>query len=581
MMKRYRAQLRNESGSILLTVTAGMITVLAIAGLVLDLAAVRVNRSLSQTLADSAATAGALDADGSNGQAGCETAFAYLDINMPSGVPFSGADCLSLGTSCDGMSLPASTSGTSGSWVATVTYPVSDGSPLLQPSAVGRPSQALHTDDGDPCDRFAVSLQSTQQYMFGRLLGATSQTSEIHAVAKSIANSDNDVAINLLVLERYDCAALRSSGGATIVVDAVYDAVDDELDHGYVAVDSDGSGSCGGNGVMDVSGAGSAIRADGPAGCAGQTGTRIGDGGKLVGEGCGTIELLAPGTPGCNYPACTGNGIVAPDPSAMGARLTRAPVDHLYNCKPSYPMPVGWEIEGCSDTPAPHIDNLVAAYGGNGTPGGFTTWTGAGYPCNPNFDILVPAGNWHIDCPTFRPRETVAFTGGDVIIDGSITLNSDAVLAVNVTGLAAPFSPASDEAILFLRDGVLNKGGQASLIIRNTTVYATDDYEISMTGGSGTLVWTSSVAGDFDGLALWAESDDEAKLAGSSGLVLRGTFFAPWAEIAYSGNGSQDQAEAQFIARRLSASGNGTLVVRPNYSRAVKWPPVPESRLIR
>ena len=575
---------RSEEGAVLLTVLVGLITILAVAALVIDLGAVRVNRAVSQTVSDTAATAGALEAYSNGGVAGCETALDYLDINLPGG-NLVGGNCLGFPNNCDSGTAAATTTATSGNWVATLTYPVRDDSPLLSPSAIGNPSQSLHADDGDPCDRFGVSILSQHNYLFGRVLGATSQNSNIHAVARAYQPPGNDFALNLLILERYDCAAMQASGGGGgsggIIVDAVLNTDTGNLDPGYIAVDSDGSGSCGPNGVIDVNGSNGMVRADGAAGCAGQLGSHLGAGGNVVGEGCGEIELLAPGVPGCNYPACTSAGIVAPDPSMRNERITRAPVDHRYNCKGAYPFPVGWGIDPCNDAPAPYIDNLVSAYGGVGTPAGFTSWTGAGYACNPG-PTVVPRGNWHIDCNQFRVQDQVVFQGGNVVFDGDIALAGSGVLIMNGDPATTfPYSPDLTESIMYLRDGRISKAGGAGFAFHRTLLYMSSTSDVKMTGGAGIVIWSAPTTGNFDDLSLWAESTGSIDMAGGAGLSLEGVFFAPWATIGYQGSGTQVQVAAQFIARRLDVGGNGILVVRPDFGRAVLFPFDPQSQLIR
>jgi hypothetical protein len=561
---------------------------MAIAALVLDLGLVRANRATSTLAADAAATAGAVDVEGGNGRAGCETALSYLELNLPGVTTLAGATCISFPTSCDASTPVSTTTGSSGNWVATITYPVADGSPLMDPSAIGAGTQTINTDDGDQCERIGVSLTSTHQHLFANVLGATSQSTDVSAVARSDSLVSGDLALNLLVLERYDCKAITASGSGGgsggIVVDAVYNPVTGELDPGLIAVDSDASSGCSG-GVLDVSGTNAYVRADGGAGCASELGTHIGAGGLVVGEGCGTIRILAPGTPGCNAPACVSSGTVAPDPQPLRERMTRAPVDHRYNCKATYPFPAGWEIEGCTDPPAAHIDSLVAAYGTpNTTPPHFDTWKGdAGLGCTiPGGVVTLPAGNWRVDCNKLNVNGTVIFEGGNVIFDGDVSIASGGLLAINTDPSGSfPYSPASSEAIAYFRDGELKKAGGASLLLYNTTVYFSETSQLSMGGGTGTVSWTAPTSGDFDDLAMWSESPTNHGFAGQAGLELEGVFFAPWAEVAYSGNGSQNQVEAQFIARALSAGGNGRLVVRPTFDRAVLFPDIPRSKLIR
>jgi hypothetical protein len=557
-----------EEGAVLVTVLFSIIALLAMAALVLDLAAVRVNRAVSQTVADSAATAAALDAEGFNGQKACETALDYLELNLPQAGPLDACEA--------GVTPAASTVATAGSWVATLTYPVADGSPLLTSSAIGQPTQPLLPEDGDPCERFGVSIQGTHNYIFGRLLGATSATTNIHAVARGFVPDGHQFALNLLILERYECDALSvntSGGGGGIVVDAVLNGDTGLLDQGFIAVDSDASAGCGGPGVIGTSGGGALIRSDGPDGCVGQIGSHVGPGGLTVGEGCGQIQLIAPGVPGCNWPACTNSGLIAPDPVPRRKRITRAPVDHRYNCKSSYNFGVGWEIDPCTETPAPYIDNMVASLGGPGIPVGYLAWQAdLSNACSPAAPLVVPPGNYYIDCPNFRPGD-VTFQGGNIIFEKNLSMTGSDTLVIN--------NPAVTESIVFFRStGAISMTG-GSLTINHATVHMSDHHntDISITGGD--ISWSAPTTGVFQDLALWYESTQDVKFAGGGALDLDGVFFAPVAEIGYQGNGGQSQVSAQFVSRRLRVGGNGTLVVRPSWERAVLFPFDPQTDLIR
>lgn len=591
-MRSFLTRLRSdEQGAVLLTVGLMLVVVIAVTALVLDLGLVRVNRSTSQIAADAAATAGAIEAVTTDGPSACETAFDYLELNLPDVGSFSGYDCTPFPISCAETTPAFTTTGVSGDWSATVTYPVPDDSAALSPSAIGANGQTVIADDGPQCERLAVSVTSTHQHLFAAVMGADKQSTEVSAVARGNASVGEDFALNLLVLERYGCSAITAagSGGGVggILVEPVLNPVTGELDSGFIAADSDGSSGCGSDGVLNVDGTNASIRSDGPAGCPGQVGTHVSPEGLLVGEGCGETRVLAPGTPGCNFPACTSSGTVAPDPTGLRARITRAPVDHRYNCKTSYPFPSGWEIEPCTDPPAPYIDSLVFNYGNVGTtPTGFTKWTATGRSCTieggPGTTVVVPPGDWRIDCPTFAVKRTVIIQGGNVIFDGDVVIESSGVLAINTDASGGlPGSPASSNAIAYLRDGTLSKAGDASLILHNTMVYFSDSSLVTMTGGSGALIWSAPTSGQFEDLAMWSESTTTNVLAGQASLDLEGVFFAPWARIKYSGNGAQQQVEAQFISRSLSTEGQGLLVVRPSFDRAVLFPSSPQTHLIR
>ncbi|MGI9647639.1 MAG: hypothetical protein ACR2OI_03895, partial [Acidimicrobiia bacterium] len=105
--------------------------------------------------------------------------------------------------------------------------------------------------------------------------------------------------------------------------------------------------------------------------------------------------------------------------------------------------------------------------------------------------------------------------------------------------------------------------------------------EFKMTGGDGSFIWTAPTTGNYEDLALWSESAEEVKLAGQANTIMEGVFFAPLAEINYTGNGSQQQVGAQLISKKLSAGGNGTLKLKPTPSRSVELIIPVASELIR
>jgi hypothetical protein len=456
---------------------------------------------------------------------------------------------------------------------------VPDGDALMTSSAIGATPQSLVFGDGFLCDRLGVSLERTHNTLFGRVLGQDTKVTEVHAVSVTRPSTNADTAVNLVILERYDCDALVVEGSGNdlggIYVDVVVNP-DGSISPGYATIDSDGTGAdCGGDGVLDTDGSSSLIRADGPAGCDQETGTHSGPGGALVGEGCGIIQVLAPGTPGCNPPACTTSGTVLPDPTALGRRVTRAPIDHRYNCKASYSFPAGWEVRPCPDTPAPHIDTLVTALDGPGAPVGYKVWQGLGHKCEvegpPGFFIPVN-GDVYVDCDPFIIRRGVHFTGGNVVFSGDVMIEAAGTLAINGDSGGDPFTPGLDAIETYIRGSVFRKAGTANLIIHNSMVYMPAGSELQMEGGAGTLLWTSPRTGRFTHLALWSDSAVDQNLAGNAFLDLEGVFFTPNAKMIYRGNGVQLQVEAQFVTRKLAVVGQGVLIVRPHFDSVVLIP---------
>jgi hypothetical protein len=593
---------REENGTVLLIVTLVMTALLMIAGLVIDLGGVRGFRAGQQTISDSAGAAGAMAlAETGSGRDACEAAKAYVAINANGITSLGGIDCGTFPVVCDAGTAAAVETTVEGRFTVSITYPVADDSPLMSSHVLGALPQPASSQDGDQCDRIGVSIESPYQTTFSRLAGIETLAANVHTVAKATQAFGDSVAINLLVLNRTGCQAIHSSGNGGIYIDAIYNPDVDGapgLEPGLAASDSDGSAGCGGSdGVIDIDGSNAVLRADGPTGCDNQSGTHLVKT-LVAGDGCGRIKTLAPGAPGCNFPACTAGGgnLPNPLPTVLRGRLTRAPVDHRYNCKADYTIidgSIAWatepltvanqqDIRECTDIPAPHIDDLIAAVGETGTPSGFQTWTGAGYPCTvqgpPSTTILVPAGDWHIDCPAFVNMRTVVFQGGNVVFEGSVDIESSAILAINAT--PGTYAAVDPETWVFLRSGRFSKAGDAVLIMNNTFLYASKSAHIEMAGGNGALTWVAPDQGVFDDLALWGDSPTTHLWAGQADLTLEGAFFTPFAKAEYAGTAGQNQVRAQFIADSLHARGQGTLIVSPEHGRAVEFPRA-ESALIR
>jgi hypothetical protein len=109
---------------------------------------------------------------------------------------------------------------------------------------------------------------------------------------------------------------------------------------------------------------------------------------------------------------------------------------------------------------------------------------------------------------------------------------------------------------------------------------------LRLSGGTGsTIDWTAPNQLDvqpdaadlavhpFEDLAMWTESNQAILIKGQGTSITTGVFFAPNATVDFSGQATQNQPRnAQFIARRLWLSGQGTLVLRPNPADSVQIP---------
>jgi Flp pilus assembly protein TadG len=590
---RIRALINSERGVSLVMTALTLVLLLGASAIAVDLAALRTDRSADQKVTDSAASAGALAAiEGGAGQEACEAALAYIAVNSEEISSIDATGCAaSFSASCDPAVVESHTV-TTGRFTATIVYPVPDNHALMTSGLLGAPTQTVVAEDGDPCERVGVEVSAERQGLFAQVLGWDQGTTTVHTVAAAGLPTGEEVPLNLLVLDRTGCQAIwvQGSPGAGVIVKAVVNEDGTGLIQGVAASDSDASAGCSSDGVIDVDGSNAVLRADGPEGCANQTGTGTVDG-FTSGNGCGLIQTLVPPGLGCVLPACSGhnggNPHPNPDPTALPARLTRAPIDHRYNCWPNYASPeagTSWatdpltgnqDIAGCTAGTPDHIYDLINSVGSSGS-AGYTDWTTLGHPCDvpSSGPAIVVTSNVRVDCATLTVRKSATITG-NVIFDGNVTVEGGTGSLTIDNTLATP-------GWAFFRNGTFSKAGQASLAINYTMVYVSKTSRVAMAGNStGSLTWIAPDSGDFDDLALWSDSPLTHDWAGQANLTMEGVFFMPRATADYAGGGGQNQTDAQWVAYRLVARGGGQLEIRPAFGRSVEFPRLPQTVLIR
>jgi len=589
---RIRALINSERGVSLVMTALTLVLLLGASAIAVDLAALRTDRSADQKVTDSAASAGALAAiEGGAGQEACEAALAYIAVNSEEISSIDATGCAaSFSASCDPAVVESHTV-TTGRFTATIVYPVPDNHALMTSGLLGAPTQTVVAEDGDPCERVGVEVSAERQGLFAQVLGWDQGTTTVHTVAAAGLPSGEEVPLNLLVLDRTGCQAIDAQGNGGIIVRAVVNEDGTGLIQGVAASDSDASAGCTSDGVIDVDGANPVLRADGPEGCANQTGTGTVEG-FTSGNGCGLIQTFVPPGLGCVLPACSGhnggNPHPNPDPTVLPGQLTRAPIDHRYNCWPdppgydSPPAGTSWatdpltgdqDIPGCTAGTPDHIYDLINSVGQNGS-AGFTDWTTLGHPCNVSSGTIEVNTNVRVDCPGGLTITRPVTINGNVIFDGNVFVEGgDGSLTIN--------NPDDAPGWAFFRNGTFSKAGQADVAINYTMVYMSKTSRVLMEGGDGSLTWIAPNSGDFDDLALWSDSPLTHNWAGQANLTMEGVFFMPRATADYSGTGGQNQTDAQWIAHRLVARGQGQLEIRPAFGRSVNFPRLPQSVLIR
>ena len=586
---RYRRFNRDDdSGVVIILMALALTSLLIITAIVIDIGFMRGGARADQSIADLATLAGGEDLENERYVDACEAMIDYLNRNAKDMPAIDAGDfCVDMGdTECtDGPLEQAAPTTTSGKYTVTIEFPVPD-----EPGAY--PALGAGIDDGPPCDRMRLTLNSTEPAFFGGVVGANEYEVTRSATLRA-GPGEHSKAPALWLLEPYGCGSLATGGSATSIVVGDMSAVPPI--EGLITVDSDGtqtsgSGGCsGGATTVDVSqGQIHALPITQPA-----------DPDQDIGE----IRLFAKSrwATACVIPACdpadVQDGRLAPTPIHIPRRATRAPVDHRWNCKTGYPAYdvgtsgyPGLEIPDCvtaAEVP-PYMDMLTTLVGTAGAPAGFGTYPrpATSDSCNVAGAVVLPAGNWFVNCNTLTVSggNSITFPGGNVVTKGGISSTGTGTVRINnanpsnllpatclpPVGGTMCTSSSSNAAWLYMRSGDLDIKG--SFFATHTLVHFRNGL-IKLTGG-GSFTWTAPTEGPFAGLAAWAEKPGAYDVAGGGNVTMAGAFFTPFANpMNITGGGIWDVKGAQFISRRLTASGSANLTMAPNPISALTLPP--------
>jgi hypothetical protein len=561
----------DERGMVLLFTALMMVGLLTVTAFVTDFGLMRVMHRSNQNLTDLAALAAGTalaDPNGPDGQTACQDAVRYLRLNADELASLSLA-CNTLPAACTSSTAPVTVTQSAGSYRVEITYPVSDA--MVADSSV---PGSLRIADGEPCERMKVDVRRTKDAIFAGIVGYDDLTATASSVVRR-EGADARRVPSLWLLEPRECNALTVQGGSQVTVGTATLS-------GVISLDSDGSSCSGSSYVIDVGGSGSRLQAVPPG---------------LEPPAVISLVAMHPGQTTCstgNLRACDpsdiANGTLDPQPKRRPDRATRAPVDHAYDCKPSYPDYLGVPIQGCGDPGRDYITQLRNAVGTTGTPTGFQVWPSSN--CNVPSGTTVVTGSWVVPCNTFRIANgtDVVFAGGNVIFNGGIAMTGGS-LTFNSANPTANLATACQEIVtgcltassagaswVYMRNGDLRMNGGA-LVARRTMIYQhSGDFTIN---GGSPPVWLAPTEGPFAGLAVWSEKSAAYQINGGASMELEGVFFIPYANaFTLSGGAPFIPQKAQFIARRAAISGGAVLTLSPNFTHAITIPAPPVS-LIR
>jgi hypothetical protein len=589
--------LRSDEDGIYAVLFVVLLGVFIMAGaLAVDMGSLYFARQATQSVADMAATAGGMEleptdieAEGTP-QGACIAAWQYAVTNLTDAsntAPHPCAAMPSSGLTCDPTS-PNTVTGSTGPYTIAVTWPVPDGDPRMA-------SHDTDAIDGTACQRVGVTIQRDNDLLLGGFAGGGNEfVVGSSAVARAQASLNQGDLVALVVLERTDCRALTSSGQGNVLVKATQVA-DSNGDlvwvPGAITVDSDGTTDCSSNPRYAIAPLGNNVNSFIVA-----ENTPDGAPGVLLSH----AALVNP-TRSVDPAVCGPNGSplstrpVQPCPVG-GNRITRAPIDHRYNCKVSYPSAL--DIVGCPGAPTnpngdyiDQLDDNYAAFSNASIPtspaflgSGFSVYptdylgTTPTDPCffNSATTVTLPAGNWFINCPNtggsgntpgFRMNNAGAVFQagpGEIVFAGALDLGSG-TFTIGNTG---------SSSILYVRPYDASRGGDiaqgdTAVNLLNTFVYLQDGV-FTAGGNDAPITWIAPDDDNFpfDDLALWSNSSQVHDIGGQGNLELEGTFFMPNAKFVYGGQGTQQQARAQFVALKLEFAGQGNLLMVPDPERS-------------
>jgi hypothetical protein len=603
LSERIRGRAADERGVVLVLGSLTLVTLLMVAGLVVDIALVRTDRQQNKSVADMAVTAGlrTLELGGYPApfRGVCE-ALKFLQANstemagltgsitFASGTPVTGDPCSPTSAYWQHLCVPgdettwAAYHGTAGSGRITVDiksgYLVSDGGFNDEPPS--------GVDSGDSvlggCDNLAVIIAEQETPSFARAAFDGQMTSRIRTVGRVTQTFDVRAVVALLLLERRDCDALTFNG-----TNAAVQVLGYGTHPGIIHSDSIGNGDNCNNQILN----GAAVTTGGTTPYAGpgilaesaQTGTPPEPGRISVSALYGLLGSVPAraSTPCPSTAKGTSLDPAIPHTCAIGSsRKGRINVDVLYRSRIA-----ALRADAAQKTA------LTAA------PVGYTSYNN----CNAVPAVVSDTKVW-ISCNQFNNAVVFNASVKEIIFTGSVSGSADMTFVepdfiyvgnglsrtggtfrvnsgTSATCNARFTADRSKTTKIVVAKGDFKTSGGANLHLCGTTVLmgdatgsnpahppipatdGVDPYDNNFDGiialsGGGTLDWTapnaSSVAmewnktasqpylDDFEDLAFWTEASDSSSLSGGGQNNMVGVFFLPNADpFNMSGNGGQ------------------------------------------
>lgn len=517
---------------------------------------------------------------------------------------------------------------------------IANGYTLPDPSFAEDADEYAGDDGSGPCDNLAVIIEKDQSAYFGGVAGASGYETTIRSVARLVQGTTGEVTAALILLERTDCAALLLEGNSGARVDVQGNATDP----GVIHADSIGNGgNCSSQNIFHVNGNPSApviVASRAPTGnTPGQITARA-----LTGAAGADPSVVASPVPDevcvqqvpsdCGATPPFGAGTIEGRQLVGRARVDaryrepildlQATADARFAWSSAADLPAGWtERTECGNTPTTFTETRIwLNCGGGEFRGNGKTFTSAVQEVVIDGYVLVDSNNQTLrfdDVDSLyiagRPGGAgIEFKGSnnDILINDGALTDTDGDGEVCDQRHAA--TPGARTELVVGSGSILAEGGSGKVLrMCSTTVFLRDNasgdcavpssdgaapYDNGCGGrirvaGKNGLEWmapnvntttspTPSQLDDFEDLAFWSETQNGNQIEGGGGVFLAGIFFTPNADpFRVGGNGAYDIEDAQFITRRLTVAGNGTLVMKPQPQNSIQIPELGGFTLVR
>ncbi len=141
------------------------------------------------------------------------------------------------------------------------------------------------------------------------------------------------------------------------------------------------------------------------------------------------------------------------------------------------------------------------------------------------------------------------------VYNGGITLSGYSSVTLN-------------PGVYYINGGGINLSGSSSISGNGVFIYNTGGGAINLSG-TGNVALSPMSGGTYAGITVFQDRTNSvgATLSGGSNLNNSGTFYFPSSTVTLSGNGSVGVAGSQFIANKMTFSGNSGIKV--NYNNSV------------